>query len=96
MNTHRAYMGADNTVACWVRDEDGRRDLTAATLTVDLFAYGVQTEITTLPATQATAVSPVTFEVTDAFSDANLGAGLFRFVVKADDVVAYNGLLELV
>ncbi len=96
MNTHRAYMGADNTIACWVRDEAGRRDLTAATLTVDVFAYGVTVPLDTLEAVQATAVSPVTFEVTEAFSDASLAPGLYRFMVKADDVAVHHGLLEIV
>lgn len=89
-------MGADNTVTCWVRDADGRSDHTADTLTAVLFAYGAATELETLAATQATAVSPVTFEITDAFSDANLARGLFRFMVKADDVAVYHGLLEVV
>lgn len=89
-------MGADNTVTCWVRDEAGRRDLTAAVLTVKLYAYGVGQEIDTLDAAQASAVSPVTFEVTDTFSDSSLSQGLYRFVIEAGNVAVYHGLLELV
>ncbi|TWI04811.1 hypothetical protein IP90_00949 [Luteimonas cucumeris] len=99
MNTHRAYMGADNTVTCWVRDEEGKRDLSATDLTVVLGTYPATAAVTTLEAAQVvdgSDIGPVTFDVEQAMSDRYLSPGLFQFQVKADNEVVYSGLLEMV
>lgn len=95
MNTHRAYAGADTVVTCWVRDEEGRRDLTGETLTVPVYAYGMPHELLTLDAEQV-AEGAVRFTVTEEQAERYLTPGLYRFAVKAGETVVYGGLLEVV
>lgn len=95
MNTHRAHMGSTTTLTCWVRDEAGKRDLAGKALTVPVYAYGMGVPLLTLDATQV-ATGQVAFDITQPATERYFERGLYRFTVKADDEVAYSGLLELV
>lgn len=95
MNTQRAYMGADTTIAHWVRDDAGNRDFTGDTLTVELYAYGLPDVLDTLAATSPEA-GKVAFTVTEAFADRALSPGVYRYQIKAGAAVVGGGLLEVV
>lgn len=99
MNTHRAYMGADTTVACWVRNESGKRNVSAADLTAVLSNYPSTVTILALGAAQVVDgddIGPVTFDIEQTMSDRYLAPGFYRFQIKADNEVVYGGLLEMV
>ncbi len=95
MQTHRAYAGADSEITCWVRDAEGKRDLTAETLTVPVYAYGHSCALLALDATQPE-VGKVVFTVTEDQTGRYFPVGLYRFAVKAGDELVYGGLLEVV
>jgi hypothetical protein len=96
MNTLRAYMGADTALAVWVRQSDERADLTGAALSVIVYPYGRPDEALTIAATQSSPTDAVRFTVTEADADRALQPGVYRFVLKADSAVVYDGLLEMV
>lgn len=100
MNTHRAYLGADTPITCWVRDDDGKRDLSAFTLSVLLYPYGTSQDLgLTISATNP-ATGKATFTVTAEDADAYLCPSVYRFVLKGvdggDSETLYTGLLEVV
>jgi hypothetical protein len=95
VNTHRAYAGSDNTITCWVRDEAGKRDLSAETLTAAVYAYGLPCVLLTLDASQAE-VGKVEFAVTQAAIERYFSPGPYRFAVMAGEEQVYGGLLEIV
>lgn len=89
MNTHRAHSGATTPITCWVRDDAGKRDVAGVALTVPVYVYGQTSPLLTLAGTRI-AAGQVNFTVT-----ASMSPGLYRFDVKAGDVVVYSGLLEV-
>jgi hypothetical protein len=103
MNTHRAYMGADTVITCWVRDEAGARDMADA-MKAYIYPYGRSDEITTAVAEQAhedvesSQIGKIQFTVTKAMGDTHLVPGVYRFQIKTDTApeVLYDGLLEMV
>jgi hypothetical protein len=99
MQTHRANLSADTVITCWVRDESGKRDLSAKTLTVTIGPYGFPCVLLTLDATSP-ATGKVTFTVTQAAADAYFCPGVYRFSVigtqSSVDENVYSGLLEVV
>ena len=95
MITQRAYMGADTVIAHWARDDEGNRDFTGDTLTVEFYAYGHPNVLDTLPASSPEA-GHVAFTVTDAFADRALSPGVYRYQIKAGSAVVGGGLLEMV
>jgi hypothetical protein len=95
VKTHRAWLGADTTITCWVRDDSGKRNLTGAALAVPVFAYGLTVPLVTLDATSP-AVGQVVFTITEQQADKTFSPGLYRFHVEAKGAVAYSGLLEVV
>ena len=92
--THRAVHGGDNPQVTWVRDEDGKLDLSEVEeLTVDI--QRGNHKILTIPAT-GDAEGRVDFNVTSANIKQKLSLlGLFRLYVRADGQVIYTGLLEV-
>lgn len=95
MQTHRAYFDADTEIVCWVRDDEGVRDLTAETLTARVIGYGQSAELCSFAAAQAAADDAVRFTVTADSTDRHLPVGLYRFEVRTDSGVVYAGLLEV-
>jgi hypothetical protein len=99
MQTHRASLFSDSLITCWVRDEDGKRDLSAFTLTATIYPYGKAPEILTLSATSAED-GKVEFTITAEDATASLCPGLYRFVITGadggDSETLYSGLLEAV
>lgn len=101
MQTHRAYMGVDTNITCWVRDEQGKRDLSGEELFVYLDTYPATAGIVTLAAEQAVpgeddVVKPVIFTVDAETAERSLMPGLFRFQIRTADEAVYSGLLEMV
>jgi hypothetical protein len=101
MQTHRAYMGVDTQITCWVRDESGKRDFDGQELTVYLDTYPATSGIQTLAASQASPgeddeVNPVQFTVESEMAERYLMPGLYRFQVRADNEAVYSALLEMV
>lgn len=100
MNTHRANLGSDTEITCWVRDVDGKRDLSGFTLSVLLYPYGSSTDLGLTIAATSPADGKVLWTMSAADADAYLCAGSYRFVVKgvdgSDSETLYSGLLEAV
>lgn len=98
MNTHRVYMDASTVVTCWVREDAGRTDLSAATLRAYLYPYGSSMEVETAGiAATGTSLGKITFTATLAYGDTNLKPGSYRLSVRdSSDVPVYAGLLEAV
>ena len=98
MNTHRAYLDAATLITCWVRDEAGRKDLSAATLRAYLYPYGSAPEVESAGiAATGTTLGKVTFTVTAAYGDSNLKPGSYRLSIRdSADAQVYAGLLEVV
>ena len=101
MNTSRAYLGADTTLTLWLRDDDGKIAFVPASddATMYLYPYGssVKVEetglvgvIDTLPTGRAI------FTITEAYAEANLPRGSYRYVVKLNAAQVSDGLLEVV
>lgn len=99
MHTHRISLFSDTAVTCWVRDEDGKRDLSGFTLSAIVYPYGKTTELLTVDA-DSDADGEAVFTVTAANAEAYLWPGVFRFVLKGvdggDPETLYSGLLEAV
>lgn len=97
MQTHRAYMGADTAITCWVRQDGDKRSLTGHTLTVHMFPYGSSVELgETIDATSAEA-GKVAFTVTEELADRYLKPGAYRMAVESNTAgVVYDGILEVV
>jgi hypothetical protein len=101
MNTHRAYLGTDTTVTCWVRNDSGKRDLSGFdSLGVQFYPYGSATDIGLDLVGTVAATGKATFEVTAANAQAYFTQGIVRFVLKGvdgtDSETLYSGLLEFV
>ena len=105
MTTHLIDRSADASVTCFVRTEDGRPDLSAATVDAVIRAYGKQFPIATLTAT-GDANGKVDF-IVPASLFAGVGMGydyglscdprnLASFDVLADGALVYRALMEIV
>ena len=93
--THRITRGYDGSVECYVRDDAGKKDLSASTLAVTLRSYQRNCTVASADASQS-ATGLVTFTVTDALMDSKLPETLYRFDVAADGVPVYEAKLEIV
>ena len=100
MQTHRCYLTSDTTITCWVRDESGKRDLSAYTLSVLLYPYGNATDLGLTLSAIKPATGKAQFIVTAEDATAYLSQGVYRFVLKgvsgSDSETLYSGLLEAV
>jgi len=105
MQTYKAQVAYDTPIECNLRDANGKKDLSADSLTVQVRRYGKQYVQKTLSAT-GTAQGVASFTV-----PANLGlsspvdpydytydgsfAGLYRFDIVNGGQSIYRGLLEI-
>lgn len=93
--THRITRGYDGTVSCYVRDDDGKQDLTGQTLAVTLRSYQRNCTVADVDASQS-ATGLVTFIVSDSLVSAKLPETLYRFDVAANGAPVYEAILEIV
>ena len=89
----RAYAGADTNLTCWIRDEDGRRDLSEADVSVLVKRPNGYT-VATLEATGSDE-GEVEFEVTADTVSRYLAPGVFNVEILADGSVVGLGHLEV-
>lgn len=93
--THRAYMGVDSPQTAWIRDEAGAHDLTAYdAITVDIKGPSRDRPSLTVDAT-GTAGGKLQFTVPADGARKRLYPGTFNLFAKADGLVIYTGLLEV-
>lgn len=99
LQTFRGYRGADSAFRTWVRTDEGRADLSAATVTVRVYAYDSRAMQLELSAT-ADALGMVEFTLPQATTERQLPGNLYRLelVIAVDGGVqlAQLGILELV
>lgn len=106
MQTFKAYVAYDTPITCHLRDDAGRQDLSALTLTVEVRKYGHAFVLKTLSAS-GDATGDATFTVpknlgisspTDPYDYTDSGslAGLYRFDIVSNGESIYRGILELV
>lgn len=105
MTTHRINRGIDSPVTCYVRTEAGRMDLSSATLSAAICAYGGQHVLGTLDAI-GDAAGKIDFTVpARLFAGVGLGydyglsfdpRNLVLFDVFANDALVYQALMEIV
>lgn len=98
MTTYRAWAAADNAMRVFVRDENGRHNLSGvASLTVNLYRYGsiCSHPLVSVDATLGETVGEVDFTLDAATMNQSLPCGLYRFDVIADSVNIYPALLEV-
>lgn len=97
MRHFRAYRATDTALTFWVRDDAGKRDLSEVeSLTVEISRYGrSEDSLVSLTGTSAED-GKVAATLTAATADRELGPGLFRVDVVADDVALLTGVLEVV
>lgn len=99
LQTFRGYHGADSAFRTWVRTDEGRADLSAATVTVRVYGYDSRTMQLELSAT-ADALGMVEFTLPQGSAERQLPGNLYRLelVVAAGGGVqlAQLGILELV
>lgn len=94
--THRAYMGADTELSAWIRDEEGRVDLTQlGDIRVEVKRDTRDKPELTVPAT-GTEQGRLDFTITAAGARKRLRPGIFNLQVVADGEVIHIGYLEVV
>lgn len=98
--THRAYMGADNNVVLWVRDEAGKRDFggsveAPASLSVRITPSSFSRPEVSVGA-ESTEPGKVTLSLSESLIEQQLASGLWTFVAKFDSEVVAQGILEVV
>lgn len=94
--THRAYMGADTELSAWIRDEEGRVDLTQYDeIQVEVKRDTRDRTELTIPAT-GTEDGRLDFTVTAEGARKRLRPGIFNLQVVADGEVIHIGYLEVV
>ena len=93
--THRAYMGVDSPQTAWIRDEAGAHDLTAYdAITVEIKGPSRDRPNLTVDAT-GTAGGKLQFTIPADGARKRLYPGTFNLFAKADGLVIYTGLLEV-
>ena len=92
--THRAYFGADTVIAAFVRDDEGRKDLSGAEITAVLYLWQGK-DVMRLDA-EGTEEGRVSFTLEAAEAERLLKPGIYTFRVVADGEVIYTGNLEMV
>ncbi len=92
---HRLYLGADNVVAIYLRDDDGARDMSGA---VSIVAAVKRWNGCTVAEIEATgeASGRVAFTVTQELGEQQLAPGAFALQIVADGEVVATGILEVV
>ena len=92
--THRAYFEATTVIAAFVRDDDGRKDLSGADITATIYLRPGK-DVMTLPV-EGTAEGRVSFTLEAAEVERQLRPGAYTFRVVADGATVYTGILEMV
>ena len=93
----RANADADTVVTLYVRDDNGRIDLTGAPapeLAVAIRAFGASTPVKTFPATGDN-LGKVTFTVTAADVKRDINPGVYAYRLTANGVQMQSGVLEV-
>lgn len=93
----RANADADTVVTLYVRDDNGRIDLTgegAPELAVAIRAFGASTPVKTFPAT-GDALGKVQFTVTAADVKRDINPGVYAYRLTANGVQMQSGVLEI-
>lgn len=94
MTTHRISHGYDGTLVCYMRDEQGPVDLSSASLTLSLRAYGQTPVLATVDASQES-VGKVVGTIPAVVTLCQLPGTLYRFDIEADGMTVYQALLEV-
>lgn len=93
--TYRAFTGAENDFTAYIRDEDGKADLTGYTDLEAEIRRGSETPLLTVDAT-GNAQGVLSFTLTaENLAGALSTLGVFRLYVLADGAVIHTGTLEV-
>jgi len=92
--THRTYMGSDTFIAAFVRDDEGRKDLSDADID-GVISLGKGRDVLTVPVS-GNEYGRISFVVTAEQAQQNLRPGVYELRVLADGEVIYLANLEVV
>lgn len=97
--TFRGFLGSDNAFSTWIRNAEGRANLSGTECAVRVYRYDKHAVQVELPAT-GDAQGQLSFALPQAVAMRSLGPGVFRLEMLLIDSgvsqVAQLGILELV